>query len=390
MIVIKNPITVTHKEIVEKYWDYEENDKLGIKPENFTYGSRKKVYWKCDLCKKRCHLWTCVISDVFRLRRSNICPYCTIPSKKICKHKSFAFLNPELLKEWDYEKNKNIDPYTLSCGSSKKVWWKCKNNKKCNCHFWISNIKNRIKGSKCPFCDYKSCKHTNFIIDHPHLKEEWSKENKVDPYSYSSGSDYKAIWVCNNNHKYISRIRQRTRNNGSGCKKCYLSKGEKYIEDYFFKNHIKYIQEQSFNKCKYLLMLRFDFYIKKIGLLIEFDGGQHFKSWYLDHFTTKYSLQKRQKFDRIKTRYCRDNNLSLLRIGYSQLNHISQILDHILSIHDPSKPQFYYVKENLTPEELKVYTIHEHIYNHLPIIMKLNHTIFSYKLKINHGQSSSY
>ena len=33
--------------------------------------------------------------------------------------------NKELMKEWDYEKNIGYDPKELTCGSGKKVWWKC-------------------------------------------------------------------------------------------------------------------------------------------------------------------------------------------------------------------------------------------------------------------------
>ena len=40
---------------------------------------------------------------------------------------SLAEHNPELLKEWDYEKNNELGltPETISYGSAKKVWWIC-------------------------------------------------------------------------------------------------------------------------------------------------------------------------------------------------------------------------------------------------------------------------
>lgn len=31
----------------------------------------------------------------------------------------------DYIKEWDYEKNKDRNPNTLTAGSSHKVWWKC-------------------------------------------------------------------------------------------------------------------------------------------------------------------------------------------------------------------------------------------------------------------------
>ena len=35
--------------------------------------------------------------------------------------------NKELMKEWNQEKNILYNPADLTSGSSKKVWWKCKN-----------------------------------------------------------------------------------------------------------------------------------------------------------------------------------------------------------------------------------------------------------------------
>lgn len=33
----------------EVQWDYEKNEEEGIKPEDYTYGSHKKVWWKDSL-----------------------------------------------------------------------------------------------------------------------------------------------------------------------------------------------------------------------------------------------------------------------------------------------------------------------------------------------------
>ena len=54
-----------------KEWDYEENDKLGIRPDNVTFSSAKKAWWKCSKCG---HKWQSTISN-----RSNGrgCPVCS-------------------------------------------------------------------------------------------------------------------------------------------------------------------------------------------------------------------------------------------------------------------------------------------------------------------------
>lgn len=61
-----------------------------------------------------------------------------------------ATTNPEILKEWDYEKNYPLTPKDVSIGSGKKVWLKCQNcgNK------WMATIYNRSYGTGCPNCRF--------------------------------------------------------------------------------------------------------------------------------------------------------------------------------------------------------------------------------------------
>ena len=48
------------------------------------------------------------------------------------KKDSLAITNPDLVKEWDYEKNAPLTPDDVTPGSGKKVWWIC-------------NVKGKIK-----------------------------------------------------------------------------------------------------------------------------------------------------------------------------------------------------------------------------------------------------
>ena len=63
--------------------------------------------------------------------------------------------NPSVSKEWNYNKNAPAIPEEFTCGSSKKVWWKCPT---CN-HEWSTNIRNRaVLHSGCPKCSRKKRK----------------------------------------------------------------------------------------------------------------------------------------------------------------------------------------------------------------------------------------
>lgn len=65
------------------------------------------------------------------------------------KEKSLAKTKPELLKEWNYEKNGNLTPESIAPSSSKKVWWMCPKG-----HEYETSILNKTKrnGTKCPIC----------------------------------------------------------------------------------------------------------------------------------------------------------------------------------------------------------------------------------------------
>jgi hypothetical protein len=103
---------------------------------------------------------------------------------------------------------------------------------------------------------------------------------------------------------------------GKGCPKCNESHGEKNISNYLNINHIAYIPQYTFDDCKDVRKLPFDFYIPELNMCIEYDGEQHFKA--VDHFGGEEGLKIRQLHDKIKTSYCEQNNILLLRINYDE------------------------------------------------------------------------
>lgn len=74
------------------------------------------------------------------------CPYCR--GLKVQKGLNDLFTErPDLKQEWDWEKN-TIDPYTITSGSSKRVFWKCKYG-----HSWQTTVNNMGRnGYQCPYC----------------------------------------------------------------------------------------------------------------------------------------------------------------------------------------------------------------------------------------------
>jgi hypothetical protein len=83
-------------------------------------------------------------------------PIVLIHRKKICKHKSLAYLRKDLLEEWDYENNDkiNLNSKKISISSTKLAYWICKNNKN---HKWSTRIQKRTdQNHGCPFCSNKT------------------------------------------------------------------------------------------------------------------------------------------------------------------------------------------------------------------------------------------
>ena len=113
-----------------------------LRPENFTQGSDKKVWWKCP--KGDDHEWN---AHIFRRNRGDGCPFCS--GRKASKSSNLLLLNPKLASEWHPTKNGDLRPEEVKPLSNKKVWWKCP---KGNDHEWEATIDNRSKGTGCPYC----------------------------------------------------------------------------------------------------------------------------------------------------------------------------------------------------------------------------------------------
>ena len=109
-----------------------------------------------------------------------------------------------------------------------------------------------------------------------------------------------------------------------GCPNCNISKGEKRIKDFLEANNKKYIPQYKFKDCKNINKLSFDFYLPADNMCIEYDGIQHFES--VSHFGGEENFNLTQLRDNIKTKYCQDNNIKLLRIPYWDFDNIENIL----------------------------------------------------------------
>ena len=107
---------------------------------------------------------------------------------------------------------------------------------------------------------------------------------------------------------------------------CLLSYYNSYIQKLLDKMEIEYIPEYPtyVDNVRY----RFDFYLPEYNLMIEYDGEQHYKPMRYNSNEEKNisDFYKRQERDNIKTKYCSDNNINLLRIPYYERQNIKSII----------------------------------------------------------------
>lgn len=102
------------------------------------------------------------------------------------------------------------------------------------------------------------------------------------------------------------------------------SHGEELVESALLKMNIEFFREYTFDGLGDKRPFRFDFYIPKYNLCIEFDGIQHFAP--VEVFGGMKAFNETQKRDKIKNRFCEENNIELLRISYKEMEDIEQII----------------------------------------------------------------
>ena len=86
--------------------------------------------------------------------------------REATNHRILSEANPELVKEWNYEKNGDLKPTEVYNRSDLRVWWKCSKG-----HEWQTKIESRVQAKTgCPYCSDKAhkkvvCIETGCVFD---------------------------------------------------------------------------------------------------------------------------------------------------------------------------------------------------------------------------------
>ena len=277
-------------------WDYKKNNKLGINPKEIYKSSNERVWWKCSKCG---YEWqTKVLS---RAITNNNCPVCA-GIEVMSGYNDLATLYPELLKEWDYDKNckLGLDPTKIKAGTSRKAWWKCPNG-----HEYYSTISGRKNGIGCAVCKNKKVLegYNDLATTNPELLKKWNydKNNKLGifPTSFTKVSGKKVWWTGECGHEWQATIAHIAY--GRGCPICNTGRQTSFPEQAIY-----YYLKKVDNSCKSRYKVRgkkeLDIYIpsKKIG--IEYDGYR----W--------HGSEERMMSDIDKTDFWNSKGVEIIRI----------------------------------------------------------------------------
>lgn len=137
-------------------------------------------------------------------------------------------------------------------------------------------------------------------------------------------TDNRILWKCQcdcgNIHYATASDLKRGKVKSCGC---LISAGEEKISRILTAMNISFVTQKIFKDCinpKTKNKLRFNFYLPKYNCCIEYDGIHHYKNIPI----YKDSVDDLNYRDNIKTEYCKNNHILLIRISCFDFDKINE------------------------------------------------------------------
>jgi len=176
-------------------------------PDKVTFGSKRRCWWQCHLG----HTWQ---AEVYKRTSGAGCPRCYGETTDLRNY-------PKVLRQFDRNKNKEIDPYRLT--HKTKAWWRCHRSKD---HVWYSTFCREDYtdfGIRCPFCRGKKASATNNLTLNKALLKEFhpTKNKPLKPEDITLGTHRRIWWICRKgrDHEWQVSVKDRIRYR-TGCPFC--------------------------------------------------------------------------------------------------------------------------------------------------------------------------
>lgn len=266
--------------------------------------------------------------SISQLRTGCMCPKCGSEKRRLGTTRTIDEVNEIvsskhnniLLNKQEYI-NGNVRNMKIQCGI-------------CNNVFITSITSYKHSNGYCPLCAKKvnTDQRKLSIASIKNIATFNGKCYVVNPEEYHDiyAKNLEFICTCCGKH-FVNNLANYKCGYGV-CPKCShrVSRGEYIIANILEQYNIRFEQEKRFDECRDQKPLPFDFFIPSKNLLIEFDGEQHYKK--MRTFDTDESFAKRQYHDKLKTEFCKNSKIDLLRIPYWEIENISKILSNKLNL----------------------------------------------------------
>ena len=185
----------------------------------------------------------------------------------------------------------------------------------CGNEYYVRPSHFKTRGQRCKMCTRKN---------------ERSKAKKkllnLMGKEYALLSEYKnnktKVDIVHNECGFIYQVTPDNFFFGKRCPNCRTSsKGEQLVRSILDDNNIKYKEQYRIEECKNKRVLPFDFAVfnedDNLVALIEYQGSQHYIE---SSLFGKESFKRTQTNDKIKSDYCKNNNINLITIPYWEKN----------------------------------------------------------------------
>jgi len=308
-------------------WDYELNK---CKPNEITYGTPNKYYFKCPKGLHGSELKN-INSFTNGQEGSMDCNKCNSFAQLGIDNVDNDFLN----KYWDYNIN-TVDPWEISKCSRNMVWIKCQ-EKDYHGSYEINTSNFITQNQRCHYCT-----NTNGNIHpldslgtlHSQVLEIWSDKNIKSPYEYSPKSQQYVWWKCpDGKHEDYYRDIGHSNVCDFRCPECSKERHESVLQEkvrtYLGLLSYTILHERNCTilpknpKTKTNNNLPFDNEILELKLIIEVHGKQHYKNTVFhilsakhNNTTPEYELHYQKLKDRYKRIFAKSRGYFYVEIPY--------------------------------------------------------------------------
>ena len=284
-------------------------NKLTVLERDYTNPDKKRAYWKCQ-----CDCGNIIITrgESLRTGHTKSCGKCKVIKEFKPKYQDYTGQHIGRLTI--------IERY-IHPTDNKHTYWKCI----CDCGNECIKRSDSFITVPVPSCGcYKK----------EHASQQWAAQlegqrfGKLLVKRKIPHQELRSLWECECDCGNIIQLPSRYLLS-IGVKSCGCdtrSNGELEIRQILLQKNINFKEQYTFDDCltENNNKIRFDFAIlknEKVIGIIEFNGQQHYEC--VEYFGGEKKFLIIQQRDQIKREYCKNNNIQLLEIPYTELGQIN-------------------------------------------------------------------